>query len=271
MNTFLSNVNGAGMPAGVSRRHWLGRAAGWLGGASLLGLGGCAWLPRTAQVPMPLLRDAAPGRADTLLVMLPGVASRPESFVQEGLVADLRRQGLAADVVMADAHLGYFLDRSVLRRLQADVIAPARARGYRQIWLVGISLGGFGALGYATRHGADIDGVVALAPYLGPDALLREIQRAGGVQAWQAGARPPAGDELEREIWRWLAAPPADAPPVWLGYGREDRLGLGHRLMAAALAPERVLEVAGGHDWAPWRQLWRQWLAQGALPAVPSA
>jgi pimeloyl-ACP methyl ester carboxylesterase len=251
-------------PATMSRRLWLAAA-----GAGLVGLGGCSLLPRTPLTPMPVLLEPLPGalRSDTLLVMLPGMHSRPSEFVTEGLVADLRRQRVDADIVIADAHLGYYLDRSVLRRLQADVIAPARAQGYQRIWLVGISLGGFGALGYGTRHGADIDGIVALAPYLGRDELLDEISRAGGPAAWRGAARPRQADDLEREVWQWLAAPPPGAPPVYLGFGREDRMGQGHRLMSGLLAPGRVAQVPGGHDWAPWRALWQQWLASGPLRA----
>lgn len=254
--------SGQQLAATVGRRRWLAAA-----GVGLLGLGGCSLLPRTPLTPMPVLHEPLVGaaRADTLLVMLPGIRSRPGEFVTEGLVADLRQQRVAADVLIADAHLGYYLDRSVLRRLQADVIAPARAQGYRRIWLVGISLGGFGALGYGTRHGADIDGIVALAPYLGRDELLDEIGRAGGPVAWRSAVAPRASDDLEQEIWRWLAAPPPGAPPVYLGFGREDRMGEGHRLMSSLLAPGRVAQVPGGHDWAPWRALWRQWIASGPL------
>ena len=136
------------------------------------GLSGCSLWPRATTIPMKTLSQPGPcrPRAAELLVMLPGAYSLPDEFVTEGFVDATRRQGVVADIVIADAHLGYFYDRSVLTRLREDVIAPARAQGYRRIWLVGISLGGFGALAYATRHsaGADgasgVDGVVALAP-----------------------------------------------------------------------------------------------------------
>jgi pimeloyl-ACP methyl ester carboxylesterase len=251
----------------VDRRTVLAAAAaGWAASA-------CGWLPREAVVPMPVLREAGPCRlrAPTLVVMLPGAGSLPIEFVQEGFVDALRRSGAAADCAIADSHLGYFRDRSVFDRLRTDVVGPARAQGYRQVWLVGISLGGFGALAYGLRHGADIDGIVALAPYLGERALLREIADAGGPQAWQRTAAPPeapgpGGEDPARTLWRWLAAPPAGAPPVYLGFGSEDRLAVGHRLLAGALEPSRVTQVPGGHDWPPWRALWEQWLSRGLLP-----
>lgn len=217
---------------------------------------------------MKLLYEAGPcsGRAPALLVMLPGAYSQPAEFVANGFVEALRRQHIAADCVIADAHLGYLYDRSLVTRLREDIVGPARSQGYRQIWLVGISLGGFGALGYGTRHGAEIDGIVALAPYLGRRELQREIVTAGGPAAWQPNARPREADDLEHEIWQWLAAPPPQAPPVYLGFGTDDRLADSHRLLAGILSPERVTQVPGDHDWSAWLALWQQWLTRGMLP-----
>lgn len=258
-------VAASGLPASSGRRRFLAAA-----GLSVTGLSACSLLPREAQVPMPTQRSAASAqaRADTLVVMLPGIFNRPSDFVTEGLVADLRQHHPDVDVLLADAHFGYYRDRSVLTRLRTDVIAPARAQGYQRIWLAGISLGGFGALGYGALHGQDIDGIVVLAPYLGEDRVIRDIGQAGGPSAWLSSPQALTANDLERAIWQSLANRPVDAPPLYLGYGREDRMSAAHRLMARQLAPERVMQVAGGHDWAPWRALWRQWLAQGPLGAT---
>ena len=252
---------------------------------ALLGLPGCQLLPRQPVTPMPVLRQPAPGpgRAKTLVVMLPGAYSLPQEFVDEGYVQALGTRGVRADVLVADAHLGYFNDRSVLRRLRDDVVAPARAQGYSRLWLVGISLGGFGALAYASVHGRHpqhgVDGVLAVAPYLGSRRLQGDMLAAGGPVAWADAqpATPSAARELteatspddgERALWRWLVRPPADAPPVYLAYGTDDRLASGHRLLAGVLPPDRVTTVPGGHDWPPWRALWQQWLQRGLLDAA---
>lgn len=254
-----------------TRRRLLGGA----GALCALALGGCAWLMprRPNRIPMDLLKPEGPcrGRAPALVVMLPGAYSLPAEFVDEGFTAALRRSGAGVDVVIADAHLGYFGDGSVLRRLREDVVLPARAAGYRQVWLVGISLGGYAALAYAMRHGDEVDGIVALAPYLGPRRLQQEIAAAGGPRAWRASAAPadpaaPASEDgLDRGLWAWLAGPPPPLP-IYLGYGVDDRFADAHRVLAGLLPAERVDTAPGGHDWPAWRVLWQSWLARGLLP-----
>ena len=219
---------------------------------------------------MRVLNHAAPcgtpAARQTLLVLLPGAYSAPEEFETAGFIDAARQAGVAADITIVDAHLGYFADKSVLQRLREDVVLPARARGVRQVWLVGISLGGFGALGYALRHPADITGVVALAPYLGRRTVLRDIVAGGGPAVWRNTAVPEGPDDLETGVWQWLSAPQPASPPVWLGYGRDDRFADSHRLLSGVLPAGHVDSVPGGHDWPPWRALWDRWLARGLLP-----
>ncbi|MGE5173202.1 MAG: hypothetical protein ACM3MD_05175 [Betaproteobacteria bacterium] len=51
-------------------------------------------------------------------------------------------------MIVVNAHMGYYLNGTVFTRLKEDVIEPAKARGYDQIWLVGNSLGGYGSISY---------------------------------------------------------------------------------------------------------------------------
>ena len=210
------------------------------------------------------LSGCAPS-ASVLVVMLPGAYSKPQEFIEEGFVTALRQRGLAVDVKMVDAHLGYFTDRTVLQRLRDDVVLPARVAGYRQVWLVGISLGGMAALGYAARYRDDIDGVLAIAPYPGTQALQREIVAAGGPRAWRLSGGAPLAD-LEREVWWWLAGDDAARRlPVYLGHGRGDRFATGLELMSGTVPAGNASTVPGGHDWPPWRALWNGWLERGLL------
>ena len=229
--------------------------------AALVLLAGCGLVPRASTVPLRLVSDNAvcSSRPQTLLVMLPGASSLPEEFLREGVVRALRERRLAVDVVMVDAHLGYYKDRTVLERLQADVIAPARAQGYRSIWLVGVSLGGLGALIQAMAQPADADGLMLLAPYLGERRVSDAVEADGGLRAWRGGAPEvaPADDDLR--LWRWLqayATRTAPRPPLYLGYARADRLAPANTLLAAALPADRVFTTRGGHDWPEWLRLW---------------
>lgn len=240
-------------------------------GVLMLTVAGCAsW--RSADAPMYTQTDASRCivRANTLLVMLPGVYSHPDEFVREGFLQAVNDARLAVDVVRVDAHLNYYERDTFVERLRQDVIAPARARGYQAIWIAGISLGGFGGLVYAKEHPADVAGVLALAPYLGEAAVPAAVSNAGGLARWPAPLADPAADirlQRETDLWRWLKgyAEPAPArPPLYLGYGTADRFAGSNGLLGAVLPTSRVFTTPGGHDWAPWLRLW-----QAMLPTLP--
>ena len=249
-------------PHSAPRRHLLSSLA------ACAGLAACGTWWRPSPVTMQLLADdrACINQAPVLLVLLPGVHMSPEEMLAQGMVEALRSRGLAVDVVVAGAGLEYVVDGSILQRLHQDVIAPYQAQGYRRIWLAGISLGGFVAMAYALKHPGSIEGIFALAPYLGRRTLQQEVAAASSPAQWQAQAQPRSPDDVDHAVWSWLVAPPANAPALHLAYGREDRFAAGHRLMAGLLSPDRVQTAPGGHDWPPWVQLWGEWLDRGFLP-----
>lgn len=234
-------------------------------------LGSCAqW--RTPTVPLRTLAQPAPcaARPDSLLVMLPGSHSLPEEFIREGFVRAVRERRLAADVLLVDAHVGYYDNRSIIKRLRADVVEPARAKGYRRIWLVGISIGGVGAMLYADAQPDDVDGLVILAPYLGTRLTALEIRNAGSLAAWPAPLPSPESD-VDVTLWRWLQAQtnPADPGkkiPLFLGYGLDDRFVYNARVLSEALPPARVFTTEGGHDWPAWNPLWRHMVEVIPIP-----
>ncbi|MCA9666760.1 MAG: alpha/beta fold hydrolase, partial [Myxococcales bacterium] len=123
-----------------------------------------------------------------LLVLLPGFGDAARRFEKEGFVAALRRARVAADIVALEAHFGYYRSGVLMTRLEHDVLRPARARGYRRVWLLGISMGGAGAFGAAGTYPDRVAGAMLVAPYLGDGELLDEIARAGGPRRWHPGA-----------------------------------------------------------------------------------
>jgi dienelactone hydrolase len=237
-------------------------------------LAGCAmWRP--AVVPMRTLNETArcTKPTDTLLVMLPGSYSLPEEFLSEGFVQIARAHHLAADLRLVDAHVRYYQNRSVIERLAEDVIRPARAQGYRQIWLVGISIGAVGAMLYADAHPDEVDGVVLIAPYLGTQLTAKEIKVAGGLALWPSPELQP--DDIDVILWHWLQAqitPQSTVKklPLFLGYGEQDRFHYNDEVLRAALPASRVFTAPGGHDWPAWRTVWERIAGALPLPTDPS-
>jgi hypothetical protein len=241
----------------------IGRRASLL---SLLALAGCRWLPRAPLAPMPVVRlPLAPdAQAPLLVVMLPGVYSLPADFVDEGFVGAMRARGFAADVWIADSHWGYADNGTLFERLRDDVLVPAQRAGYPRLWLVGISLGGFAALGLLRQHTQAIEGVLTIAPYVGRPALVQQVVAAGGAQAY---ARSPRGEEADSALWSWFGqAPDAVRDKVHLYTGSDDRFIAAQRLFAQRLPSDHVLEVPGDHDWPAWRVLWTRWLERAPWP-----
>lgn len=208
------------------------------------------------------------GHGRCLAVLLPGRLDKPGAFEHAGFHDAVAELGLPLDLVAVDAHLGYYRKRSVIDRLREDVLDPARSRGYERIYLVGTSLGGLGSLLYLRDHPEQLEAIVALAPFLGKNDVIDEIEAAGGPGSWQVP--DPLPDGLGHELWSWLAPWLAgdQEPKLYLGWGTADDFDRANRLLAGALPEERVFTDPGGHDWATWARLWRAFLAR-ARPCAP--
>jgi len=230
------------------------RASKLIGLSTTLILSACLRLPAT-EAPIPHIKSTGDEAANnTLVIMLPGRGDRAETFAGSGFI-DIGRQH-DFDVVAVDAHFGYYRERSLIPRLREDVIKPARAQGYETIWLLGVSMGGFGSLLYAQAHPGDIDGLILLAPYVGGDKVINDINAAGALSRWN-----PTGKNLpdhEVDMWRWLQTQTSkpDGTPVFLGYGRSDDLVSAYGPLLDALEPSRVFARDGEHKWTTWTPIW---------------
>jgi pimeloyl-ACP methyl ester carboxylesterase len=211
----------------------------------------------------PLLKLEYAGRKEnrTLIIFLPGIDDVAEDFERRGFIHELRREGVAADAIAVDAHYGYYARRVIFERITDDVIASAHAAGYEHIWLVGASLGGFGAASYAARHVSHVSGVLLLAPYLGDKALIDEIADAGGLSRWDPGH--VAESDFQRRLWAWFKhrfSEAGPALPIYIGYGAGDMFARANALLADALPNDRVFAIPGRHDWHTWKKIWRMFL-----------
>ena len=137
-------------------------------------------------------------------------------------------------------------------------------------WFAGISIGGLGSFIYANERPGEVDGLLLIAPYLGERATVAEVAASGGLARWA----PPgviSDDDTDRRIWQYMKRLTVDrrdasVPPVYLGYGVDDRFAAAHRLLAEVLPRDRVFTAPGGHDWPAWRDVWPRMLDASTLP-----
>jgi len=211
-------------------------------------------------------RNGAPGRA--LLVMLPGMGMKADEFVAYGFVSAVHDCGLPVDVIAVQPELDAYLEGRVDKVLHETVIAPAKARGYDRLWLLGISVGGMGALLYTAAQFAVVDGLVLLAPFLGTPGTIAEVSLAGGIPAWSP--QESRATAVERKILLWLQrflSASGERPALYLGYGRQDRFAMGHDLLARHLPQRQVAVAEGGHDRTTWASLWPEILERHPFAA----
>jgi hypothetical protein len=200
-------------------------------------------------------------RSQRLFIFLPGRRDRAGDFARHGLIGMAQRRVVDLDCVALDATIGYYLDGSVGDRIQREIVVPARAHGYREIWLVGVSMGGLGAFFHERTFPGETDGLILLAPFLGDDRkLFADIDAAGGAVLW-AGAQPSGNVErnraaYQRDLWLFLGRLPfrrASEQQIWVAYGDRDRLLPGIERLSTVLPPKRIFRLPGGHTWDVWK------------------
>lgn len=224
--------------------------------------------------PIPTTLVPAQGKAQRLVVVLPGRGDDLQALRRSGMVEAIQGAWPDADVLLAELAIRYYQDGRAAARLHDEVIAPARTRGYREVWLGGASLGGMGTLLYDKAYPGDADGLFLLAPYLGDRAIQQEIVAAGGLARWQPGPEQPMSDATwQRELWRSIKgwqADPAKARNVWMATGDRDRLREANALLATVLPADQVFVRPGGHDWKTWTPATREILEAAQRKSAPA-
>ncbi len=197
--------------------------------------------------------------AETLVILLPGAYHLPEDFIKEGFVTAVQERQLPIDLMMAELSFHHIADQTALTEIDTHLIQPALSKGYKNIWLAGISIGGYVTIAYANRYPAKLAGLLLLAPYPGNRITTGEIAQAGGIMEWLPEA--VADDDTELGNWRWLKANAnAKDIEIHLGYGEDDRFAKSHFMMAQALPVAHVDRISGGHVWPVWLCLWHNFL-----------
>jgi len=222
---------------------------------------------RPPVAPLPVqYYESGNGPSSTLLVLLPGIHDPIEEFETHGFIDAVHQSEQHCDLVSVDAHYGYYDAGTIIERLHQDVIIPARQTGYSDIKLIGISLGGYGALLYANRHPSEVNTLVLLAPFLGSETLINSITAAKGLEHWL----PDDTDDEKsmQDIWmqrKENSVSTTQFPELYLGYGSADKFRQAHALLASTLPDDHVFTVEGRHNWTSWKQLWKQMLDENIL------
>ena len=105
--------------------------------------------------PIPTAFVPAPRHAQRLVIVLPGRGDGLDGLQRTDIAQAIQSQWPDADVTLSGLAIGYYLQGNAIRRLHDEIIAPARTRGYREIWLLGASLGGLGALTGSPKERVD--------------------------------------------------------------------------------------------------------------------
>lgn len=210
---------------------------------------------------MPLDTHLQPEQNPRMMVMLPGLGNRVSVFRKRGffdLVAQYQAHFPRTGLVAADAHIGYYRDRSLVTRLTADVLD---SYPNREVLLVGVSMGGFGAVILASQNPDAVQELVLIAPFLGGRKFTERMKR--GELNEQPGDGPRKRALLS--CWNFLVNS-KDTHRITLLVGEGDRFFPVAQVLQDLAPHVRVIHGPGGHNWRTWSVLFQKYLDQRCLP-----
>ena len=191
-----------------------------------------------------------------LVVVLPGRGDDLASLQRTGIARIIQTAWPDADVVLTGLTMPFYRQGDAVTRLHDEVIAPASTSGNRKVWLIGVSLGGMGAVLYEHDYPGQVDGLVLLSPYLGDSSIHDEIREAGGLNTWNPGpTQPLRPDTFQHEIWgtlKSISEVPNRRNAIWLAYGASEPFRTSIELMSPILPAEHVVVLPGRHNWTLW-------------------
>ena len=195
---------------------------------------------------------------DELIMFLPGRGDEMSAFESAGFINSLHQSNRVADSIVIDAHMGYFLDGSLPKRIYFDILLPFHKIGYKRFIIVGVSLGGYGALWINHEYNNLISGVVLFAPYLGREPLIEKIDSYGAIHLWRSQLdHQPEPDE---QVWLWVDdlsdGGRRQIDRAMLAVGERDKFSEAAELLSRSIPDSQVFKNDDGHNWTTWHSLW---------------
>ena len=189
-------------------------------------------------------------------------------FEEAGFLALVHKYYPTIDCITVYTHASYFRTGNLIERFQKDVLAEYRRQGYKNIILVGVSMGGFGALWLHHFYATDIAGMVVIAPYLGGDFLgdiiASNFRKSLAIDEGDLEFNALAMQMIDQQM-------PSLTNKMLLAYGQQDRYANNIVQFANKLPASSVIASSGGHGWATWTPIWEIILQQKLLDQFKSA
>jgi putative tributyrin esterase len=224
------------------------------------------------------------GEPMPLVILLGGVFGSHRAWVEQGQAHRTARRLIAEGrirpmVLAMPADGAWSLDTGFVRHVggayerwvMEDVVRCAR--GWApwlgpEVFLAGLSIGGYGALRLGAKYGGRVRGISAHSP----------ITRLNDMERFLAEPNSYLADEPFVGVW--IARHRASVPPLRFDCGTEDPLIDASRRLHDELSRQHVVHVyqefPGAHDWNYWRShledslvFFENRLKVGAEPSAP--
>ena len=214
--------------------------------------------------PVNLIWDKAEKKTGNIIVFLPGLYNTAEIFIKEEFFTMARSAGIKADMVAASIDIQHLLQENMIERIEKDIYQVIKNKGYKNIWFVGISLGGLNSLLFYQKYYNELCGAVVLGPYLADEELTEELQSAGDIRNWKPKLKKDSEmiDQKIQTLWQWLQKMSFKKKlnNIYLGYGDDDKYIDSIKLFHKILNNKKVIIVDGKHNWITGRKIWKQQL-----------
>ena len=224
-------------------------------------------IPRSPETPIATrFYSTSPTDTDHLIVLLPGRGDTVDDFDKGGFIEAMKASSIQANALAIDSHLGYYISGQLAERVREDVLIPYRQAGYERFTLVGVSLGGYGSLWLSDELGDWFQGMLLVAPYLGPRDVIDAVAESGSLSQWlQNLDHEPNEDEF---AWLWLQRLSESNSGLdgllLLAFGEDDKFAKGAGIVSVLLPEKQVFRRDGSHNWKTWLELWRDVLESPA-------